>query len=48
MTIRLPRANRISEIAWDEMAALVRKITHCKLQAAEGLTVYIGQEDNAH
>lgn len=42
MTIKLPRTNRISEIAWDQMAAFVREVTHCKLKAAEGLTVFLG------
>jgi hypothetical protein len=42
MTVRVPRANRLSELAWDEVAATVRKVTDCKLKAAEGLTVFLG------
>jgi hypothetical protein len=41
MTVRIPRVNRLSELAWEEVAAFVRKVTECKLKSAEGLTVYL-------
>jgi hypothetical protein len=43
MTVRVPRANRLSELAWDWVAATVRKVTDRKLKKAEGLTVFLGR-----
>lgn len=42
MTIKIPRTNRLSEIAWGKVADFVREVTHCKLKAAEGITLYLG------
>jgi hypothetical protein len=39
MTLRVPRANRVSEIAWNEVLAHVREVTECKLEA--GLRLYL-------
>ena len=43
MTINIPRSNRLSKIDWVKVAEFVREITDCKLKAAEGITLYLGE-----
>jgi hypothetical protein len=41
LTVRVPKANRLSELTWSEVATHVRKVTHRKLNAGEGLMVFL-------